>query len=121
MKLESALTVFTAIALMASSADAFAPDSFRFVTVATGDDDSYHIVKTTNPPLSHDQKLSLFISQWLISRVQDNKVQYPFIVLNSGLLYIAINAHFSETAGRDLMVDLSSLRYGNYRRLLSLL
>ena len=58
-ELESALTVFTVVAgppvrLMTRSADPFAPDSFGFVTVATADDDSYHTVKTTSPPSSHD-------------------------------------------------------------------
>ena len=65
IELESALTVFTAIAgppvrLMTLSAATFAPDSFRFTTVAARDDDSYHTLMTTSPPSSHDLVKKLF-------------------------------------------------------------
>ena len=59
IELESALTVFTAVAgpparLMTMSAKTFAPDSFRLTTVATRNDDSYHTLLTRSPPSSHD-------------------------------------------------------------------
>ena len=74
IELESALTVFTAVAgpparLMTMSAKTFAPDSFRLTTVATRNDDSYHTLLTRSPPSSHDR---FFIYTILLSCVFDN-------------------------------------------------